>query len=988
MSQRCLLVLGMHRSGTSAVARVVNLLGVDFGHSFILADPDTNAKGFWEHLGIVEFHDRLLATLNSGWDDPRPLPPEWCNEPEIRPYRQELAALLSRDFGASRLWGIKDPRLCRLLPLWREVLAEIQVPPSYLLVVRHPAEVASSLTRRDGLTAVHGVWLWLEHLYETLRATSDSPRLVVIYERLLGDWRGTADLIAQQLGIEWPAPLQQAEHQIEQFLDRSLRHHHSTKSQSMERPIALAQAAYEAVIGAYPDTPSICRALDPFLSEFEQMRRDTQPWIDWATHFEADLEEAQQRVVDLEKQVQDLQNSLDHIHRSFSWKAVQSLRPLAGVWRFALATRQFANKGLALAEFGVRQAWIMGRSPRRGWKTLHKAFTLARTNGLAWLSEETARVAASERAYSHWIGSFDSLRDSDRQRIREIIRTWPNPPLISVLLPVYAPPERLLRRAIESVLKQIYPYWELCIADDLSPSPTTRRILEEYRAKDDRIRVTYRSENGHISRASNSALDLATGAFIALLDHDDEFAEHALFLIAREIVSNPDAGLVYSDEDKINEDGHRFDPYFKPDWNPDLLRSQNYISHLGVYRADLVRAGGGFRPGFEGSQDWDLALRITERLADNQIRHVPHVLYHWRTTVGSTALGHSEKGYVLEASKKTLSEHLVRMNLAAEVMMATGSHFRVRYRLPSQPPSVTIIIPTRNQVNLLRQCISSVRERTEYGNLDILVVDNESDDPETLDYLSTISAEAGVTVLPYPYPFNFSAINNFAVRYARGEIVALINNDVEVDNPDWLEELVSHAVRPRIGAVGALLFYPDGTIQHGGTVLGMGGVAGHAYHRYPRGTLGYFSRAALIQNLSAVTAACLAIRKSVYQEVGGMDERNLPVAFNDIDFCLRVQAAGYRNLWTPFASLFHYESATRGRDDLPETKLRFLREKNYMLGRWGALLQHDPTYNPNLSLQHSFPRATENPRVLPPWLAEPVSPTGSHEIHSPGGPTP
>lgn len=565
--------------------------------------------------------------------------------------------------------------------------------------------------------------------------------------------------------------------------------------------------------------------------------------------------------------------------------------------------------------------------------------------------------------YADWVRVFATPGAAELDRQRREAEDRSGAPLISVLMPVYNAPEIWLRRAIESVLAQSWPHWELCIADDASTEPHVRTVLEEYRQRDPRLKLVFRDRNGHISATSNSALELACGEFFALLDHDDELPPDALYWVAREIAAQPDAALIYSDEDKIGTDGERKDPYFKPDWNPDLFLSQNMVSHLGVYRTGLVRQIGGFRAGYEGSQDYDLALRVAEQARPGQIRHIPRVLYHWRTIAGSTSLDIGEKPYAADAALRAINDHFARCGIDAE---AAGVHdgpgmYRVRYALPAELPRVSLIIPTRNGLDLLQRCIESIRTKTRYANYDILIVDNGSDDPATLAYLARLESEGAARILRDPRPFNYSALNNGAVREAGGELVGLLNNDLEVISPDWLDEMVSHALRPEIGAVGARLWYPDDTLQHGGVIL-VGGVAAHAHRQVRKGNAGYGGRAALLQDFSAVTAACMVLRKEVFQRIGGFDE-NLAVTFNDVDLCLKIQALGYRNLWTPYAELYHHESATRGHDNTPDKRARFAAEIRLMQERWGELLRRDPAYSPNLTLDREDFSLAWPPRV-------------------------
>jgi glycosyltransferase involved in cell wall biosynthesis len=552
--------------------------------------------------------------------------------------------------------------------------------------------------------------------------------------------------------------------------------------------------------------------------------------------------------------------------------------------------------------------------------------------------------------YEKWCQQHEALEEGDRKAVAEHIESFTARPVVSVVMPVYNPPESLLTKAIQSVFDQVYPHWELCIADDASTQPHVRAVLERF-AADPRVKVAYRPVNGHICEATNTALALATGDFIALFDNDDVLSPMALYEVAAEVDAHPDAQLIYSDEDKIDVEDRRFDPYFKPDWNPDLNYGQNYTSHLSVYKTELIRELGGFRPGYEGSQDWDLVLRAVERIPAAAIRHIPKLLYHWRAVPGSTALQLAEKSYPVEAARRALEDHFRRTGQTVEILPVPGDHWRIKYPLPSPAPLVSLVIPTRNAVKLLRQAVASVLAVTDYANFEVIVVDNGSDDPETLAYLAEVTAaDSRVRVLPYHAPFNYSAINNFAVREAHGELVGLLNNDVEAIHRDWLTEMVSQAVRPGIGAVGAMLYYPLNTIQHAGVILGLGGVAGHPFKEFPRGDQGQKNRLRLVQNYSAVTAACLVVRKDRFNEVGGFNEKDLPIAFNDVDLCCKLLAAGYRNLWTPYAEFYHHESATRGVEDTPEKKARFQSEIDYMMNTWGSLLMSDPAYNPNLTL--------------------------------------
>jgi glycosyltransferase involved in cell wall biosynthesis len=576
------------------------------------------------------------------------------------------------------------------------------------------------------------------------------------------------------------------------------------------------------------------------------------------------------------------------------------------------------------------EAWLRLREPGG-----RRAFA-------AWLHAQYVRRGAREATYERWCRLYDHHDGAPSQL---------DPPQISILMPVFNTPEVWLRQCLDSVLAQSWTHWELCAVDDASTEPQVRSVLEEYATRDARIHVIWRDRNGHISAASNDALAMARGAWVALLDHDDELHSAALATVAEGIARHPRWQILYTDEDKIDVDGRRYDPYFKPDWNRDLLLGQNCFSHLGVYSRKLVNDVGGFREGLEGSQDWDLALRCSERLQSDQIGHVPAVLYHWRAIVGSTAQGVDQKGYAHGAGQRAVREHLLRRGEAAEVLDIGGVQgaFRIRWPLPELQPRISIVIPTRDRMDLLRQCIDSILLNTTYANYEVVVVDNQSTEPTALAYLASFARHPRVRVLHHDRPFNYSAINNEAVDTCRGELICLLNNDIEVITPGWLEELAGQAMRSDVGAVGAMLYYPDNTIQHAGVITGVHGVAAHPYCGMPRGYAGQMGRARLTQVLSAVTAACLMVRRTVYQQVGGLDTE-LRVAFNDVDFCLRLRKHGYQNVWTPFAELYHHESASRGREDTEEKRARFSSEVNFMMQRWAVELQNDPAYNVNLTL--------------------------------------
>lgn len=566
--------------------------------------------------------------------------------------------------------------------------------------------------------------------------------------------------------------------------------------------------------------------------------------------------------------------------------------------------------------------------------------------GIQILDKPTEKIPLSSSiSYYKWLRK-NYAKKSDIEQIKAHLSGLTYQPKISIIVPVFNPNKKYLQQAIESVVAQIYSNWELCIADDASTQSETREIIENYCQKDHRIKSIFRESNGNISACSNSALSLATGEFIALLDHDDILTLDALYHIVVSLNDNPSADMLYSDEDKINEYGHLEQPFFKPDWCPDSFLSRMYICHLGVYRRDLVEKIGGFRVGYEGSQDYDLVLRLSEQT--NKIIHIPKVLYHWRIHKQSTSKSLDAKSYTSLATKRAITDALQRRGECGEVITNSHGNQIIRYQI-TEYKKVSIIVPTRNLGKILNTCLQSIFQKTEYPNYEVLVIDNGSTEIETkkvINYWQTQEITR-FKCLPLDIPFNFSKINNYAVQHCEGQYLLFLNNDTEVITPDWINAMVEQAQRPSIGAVGALLLYPDNTIQHAGVLMGFGGVAGHSHQYYPVNSLGYFDQIHTINNYSAVTGACLLCRREVFEEIGGFEEE-LSIAFNDVDLCLKMLDNGYQNIYLPHVKLYHYESKSRGYETTIEKQERFTKEVKFMIDKWDKYIQHDPCYSIHL----------------------------------------
>ncbi len=555
------------------------------------------------------------------------------------------------------------------------------------------------------------------------------------------------------------------------------------------------------------------------------------------------------------------------------------------------------------------------------------------------------------REYRLWIKEYDTLTSVRQQDLQGDLDDWLYFPTFSLFMSVPVAPPKWLREAIESVQKQIYPHWELFL---IGPNPDSTSPLGEEvpvaggdhdpRSATSKIHWLLTSPNDSLATSLNLALETAKGDFIALIDAQDRLSSQALYQIAKTCNVRSDCQLIYTDEDKLDAQGGRCDPNFKSDWNPDLFYSQNYLHRLTVYRRTVVMQVGGFQADYPGGEEYDLTLRVIERIKANEIYHIPKVLYHQReSSLNPTAA---------TVACQVLQAHFQRVQQSVQVREAMGGHTRVLYPLPDPPPLVSLIIPTRDKLDLLRGTVEGVLTQTDYQPLEIIILDNGSVEPATLSYLKQLETDPRVTVLRLKMPFNYSQLNNIGVSHAAGEVIGLLNNDLEVIHSDWLTEMVSHALRPEIGAVGAKLYYANDTIQHAGVIVGLGGMAGHGFKYLAREAPGYHFRPCLIQNYSAVTAACLVMRRRVFQEVGGLEEKHLKVAFNDVDLCLRLRERGYRIVWTPYAELYHLESASRGVDNTVKKYFRLRHELNYMRKRWGKVLAGDPYYSPNLTMEY------------------------------------
>jgi GT2 family glycosyltransferase len=553
--------------------------------------------------------------------------------------------------------------------------------------------------------------------------------------------------------------------------------------------------------------------------------------------------------------------------------------------------------------------------------------------------------AGEDEVYRWWIERRESIA-VERLLTPSHASSLERPP-ISILMTLRDPHLPALRTAIESVLRQTSPNWELCVAVAASTGAAAREVLSAAAGASKRATLKISDLAGETSAGRNTALALATAPFVLHLDQNDTLAPVAVQAFSAFFGARSDARLAYSDDDRIDEHERRLQPYFKPNFSRELLYSSNYFDRAAAYHTDTLRRIGGWRDDFDGAPDYDANLRMIETIDEAQIGHLPAVLYHRRQRrCGVPEPACSAHDTVVAAGKRALEQHLARRAVNARVETVADGFYRVRYGLPEPPPKVSIIIPFRDQAELLRQCVASILTKTAYRNYEIILVDNGSVRSATVDLLKCYRHDSRITVLSHPGAFNYAALNNRAAASSRAEYLCLLNNDTLVITPDWLDDMMGYASQPGVGCVGAKLYYANGRVQHAGLVLDPSAVARHAFLNRPRKDPGYFGRLRVASNYSAVTAACLVVRRSIFMAAGGFDAEELPVAFNDIDFCLKVRSLGYRNVVTPFAELFHFESMSRGYEDTPEKRLRFAEEMQVMRDRHGADLARDPCWLP------------------------------------------
>ena len=665
------------------------------------------------------------------------------------------------------------------------------------------------------------------------------------------------------------------------------------------------------------------------LDQTERKGREIQTLRRWLQFYGNKVQFLQPALTKTEQERNELARKLDEVFHTTAWKLIQIL------WK-------------------IRMFLVPYHSTREKIRINIFNFFLnpfRKRHDLALPQPYVEAPITIDPLYQRWIQVNEpNPEELDNQIFHSLQIT--NPFLVSIITPVFQTPIEILCKTINSVLDQTYPHWELILSNGSPESDEIQKVLDDFALKDPRIKIKHLEKNLGIVGNTNAALEVAGGELVVFLDHDDVLAPFAIYEVIKVANENQNVDLIYSDEDKLTDDGNtRFDPYFKPAFSIDLLRSMNYMPHLLAIRRNLGTKIGWLRVGFDGAQDYDLILRAMEK--SREIAHIPKILYHWRTIPGSTAKERTAKNYASESGIKALKDHLQRLAIPGSVELgAAPTIYRITYNHPAKP-AISIIIPNKDHADDLKRCVNSILEKTTYKKYEILIIENHSQEEETFSLYRELLKQKNIKMIENDKPFNFSIVNNDAVEFTNGEYLLFLNNDIEVINPDWLDRMLNYALRPDVGIVGAKLYYPNDTNQHSGVIVGLGGVADHIHKFSPRDFPGYFYRLMVPQDISAVTGACLLIRKTIFNQVEGFDP-GYQLAFGDIDLCLKVRQKGYLVVWTPYAELYHYESKTRGYEDTAEKVERFNREMFYFQSKWDEFLKNgDEYYNPNLSLDNN-----------------------------------
>lgn len=980
----CIMVLGMHRSGTSALTRAISLLGAALPKNMLPPDPD-NEKGFWESAPLMALHENMLAEGGSRWDDWRSFDPNNIATARLQFYHAEIARLIDEEYGSAPLFVLKEPRISRFVPLYAEILERMHIDVRYVLIERNPLAVIGSLAKRNGMTTGFSSLLWLRHELEAEHATRGRPRVFLSYEGMLDDWRKGIERITSALKIDWPLPDLEWHAMLSSHFSEDHQHHAASDSTLFadERIAGWVKDAYAALksLQENANDAEVMAVLDRVKAEFDAVSpvfgEAIFPEFRAREHIFSEARENLQRVAEektvrasqLESKVQLQDTEIASYHLSLeeerantekvisSYKiisshidekkkinsqlstAVENTTRLSEMLEKARLERKPARTALVrrLNAIGLVQRLRQARVHRGSWLEVAKA--IYGRVALQGVRQTTLDAVSLLRVPDARIAE-NLFREKEEVSARLALSTFSASsffgPTISVLMPVYKPPLHFLERAILSVIAQEYQNWELVIVDDYSQSDEISTLLERYASLDKRVKISSLLKNGGISRATNHALNQSSGGYIALLDHDDILTKDALLRIAEVVVEDPLVDFVYSDECKVDANDYPVEIFSKPDWSPHLLFNCMYTAHLTAYRKSLVDQIGGFRSEYDFSQDYDLALRASE--CCKRVVHIEHVLYGWRMTEGSASVG--GKDYARISNINALEDAIQRRNYGGQAL-ATPYANRV-YRAPDLVSEnlVSIVVPSDNIENI-KSSIATILDNTEYDLFEIIVVTNS----RIAKDLTGISKKVKFSV--YDKKFNFSDKCNQGARESTGNYIVFFNDDVRVISKDWVSSLLEIATLENVGIVGPKLLYENNLIQHAGMVTGVRGLVGTAFHCLPDMTTNCYNFAQSVRDVSLICGACLMIDRAVFTKVGGFDAENFPISHSDVDICLRVRESGYDCVYTPYPRLYHIGHVSIGKlEDKEKALKKYQKDKSdiNLLRRWPNAISRDPFY--------------------------------------------
>ncbi len=1009
IKSRLIVVLGMHRSGTSLVTKGLQVMGVILGEQ-LLVEASDNEKGFWEDRDVLALNSEILGALSKlDWHSLVPAPIDKLSAKSLSLYRSRAITFLQEKMKGKSIFGIKDPRLCRLLPFWKDVFEFLELDVSYVISIRNPISVAHSLKKRDGFEFEKSYYLWLIHVVSSMVESMGNPRVIIDYDLLMEQPEEQLQQIAKILNLSFEESY--LDEYINKYITDQMRHtqfHVDDLSSIPDLPDEIIEAytllnrvakgqisiSSKDVYDTFKKLELRIDALCPVFKYVEKKEiqiissnrevgnRDT-----IIANLNREVGNRDTIIVDLNQEVgnrdtiivdlnQEVGNrdtiiaSLSEVVKgrdeqiqsmlsSTSWRITVPLRDIKTFFLRCMSVtslkkrkqnpdsffkRNIKRTHVALSLLSNFRSYSGGILPatykvlrvliREGWSGFVKRVLILQAQ--SGVSVDQARLHEAE-AYKSYITAMEP-QEKDLEAMAVSAASLAYRPKFSIVVPVYNVEAKWLTRFIESVLSQTYQDWELCIADDHSTLPHVKPLLESFAARDCRINLVFRDTNGHISAATNSALEFATGDFMCLMDNDDEIAPDALYEFASLLNRDKSIDMIYSDEDKIDIDGNRYEPFFKPDWSPEALEGCMYTAHFACYRMSLVRKIGGFRSEFNGAQDYDFVLRFTEHA--KRIVHVPKILYHWRAIPGSTAESMNAKDYVLDSAIRALTERAERVSGGGEAKLGKYSgSFDLRYKIDGAP-LVSIVIPSAGRmaniggkdVDLLAQVVSSIYKNTSYRNFEIIIVDNNDLRPSTLNAIKPYNCHC----IHFDGQFNIATKMNLGAREACGEYLLFMNDDIEIIAQDWMECMLQLCQREGVGAVGAKLLYENNTLQHTGVAF-WDGLPDHIYRAYPGQYPGHFFSTVANRNYLAVTGAVLMTKRTLFNTVDGFDEQ-FAINYNDIDYCLKVFRKGFRIVYAAGAELFHYESVSREAVVAAE-EIELFQQK------WKDTVSYDPYYS-------------------------------------------